>query len=230
MLQNLGMDLPTALSKLEALGNRKVRDRNVNRGAGNAPQFGVMLGDIRKVAKEIGKDHDLALQLWDTGNIDARLLAILLLEPKRLSADALDAMVREPGFVQVFDWLDSYVVRKHPEREALRQRWLEDPDPWAARAGWSLTAERINKQPEGLDLEALLARIKSEMGTAPPETQWTMNNSLAGIGINHAPLRERAIAIGEELGVFRDYPTPKGCTSPFAPLWIAEMVGRNEGG
>src|SRR5690554_1795097 len=229
MVHHLGMDLPTALSKLEALGNEKVRDRNVKRGAGNTPQFGVMLGDIRKVAKEIGKDHGLALELWETGNIDARLLAILLLDPKRLSRDELDAMVREPGFVQVFDWLDSYVLRKHPEREPLRQRWLDDSDPWAARAGWSLTAERIGKQPEGLDLAGLLDRIESEMGAAPPETQWTMNNSLAGIGIHHAPLRERAVAIGEELGVFRDYPTPKGCTSPFAPIWITEIVGRGEG-
>ena len=152
-----------------------------------------------------------------------------LLDPKRLSRDELDAMVREPGFVQVFDWLDSYVLRKHPEREPLRQRWLDDSDPWAARAGWSLTAERIGKQPEGLDLAGLLDRIESEMGAAPPETQWTMNNSLAGIGIHHAPLRERAVAIGEELGVFRDYPTPKGCTSPFAPIWITEIVGRGEG-
>lgn len=229
MVHHLGMDLTTALSKLEALGNEKVRERNVKRGAGDTPQFGVMLGDVRKVAKEIGKDHALALQLWDTGNIDARQLAILLLDPKRLPADELDAMVREPGFVQVFDWLDSYVLRKHPDKELLRQRWMDDPHPWAARAGWSLTAERINKQPEGLDLAGLLDRIESEMGAAPPETQWTMNNSLAGIGIHHAPLRERAITIGEELGVFRDYPTPRGCTSPFAPIWITEIVGRGEG-
>lgn len=220
------MDLSTALSRLEALGNEKVRARNVERGAADLPQFGVMLGNIRKLAKEIGRDHELALELWDTGNIDARLLAILLLDVRRLSREELDAMVRDPGFVQVFDWLDSYVVRKHPDKEQLRQEWMTASDPWAARAGWSLTAERIGKAPQGLDLPGLLDRIEAEMAAAPPETQWTMNNSLAGIGIHHAPLRERAIAIGEELGVFRDYPTPKGCTSPFAPLWIAEMARR----
>lgn len=136
-------------------------------------------------------------------------------------------MVRDPGFVGVFDWLDSYVVRKHPGKERLRQSWLTDDDAWAARAGWSLTAERVSKQPEGLDLAGLLDRLEAEMLTAPPETQWTMNNCLAGIGIHHAELRERAVSIGESLGVFRDYPTPKGCTSPFAPLWIAEMVRRS---
>ena len=135
-------------------------------------------------------------------------------------------MVREPGFVQVADWLDSNVTRKHPEKEALRHEWLSDTHPWAARAGWSLTAERIGKDPEGLDLPGLLSRIEAELGHAPPEAQWTMNNCLAGIGIHHTEHRDRAIRIGEALGVYRDYPTPKGCTSPFAPAWIAEMVRR----
>jgi 3-methyladenine DNA glycosylase AlkD len=221
------MNLPETLAKLEALGNESVRARNLRRGAGDTPHLGVQLGNIRKLAREIGSNHELALELWGTGNIDARQLAILLLVPKRLSRSELDAMAREPGFVNVADWLDSYVTRKHPEKEALRLEWMADADPWAARAGWSLTAERIGKDAEGLDLPALLDRIEAELALAPPETQWTMNNCLAGIGIHFAGHRERAVKIGEALGVYRDYPTPKGCTSPFAPLWIAEMVKRN---
>jgi len=58
------------------------------------------------------------------------------------------------------------------------------------------------------------------------EQQWTMNNCLAGIGIHVPEHRERALAIGEKLGVYRDYPVSKGCTSPFAPIWINEMVRR----
>lgn len=64
------------------------------------------------------------------------------------------------------------------------------------------------------------------MGAAPPETQWTMNAVLAAIGIHHSKLRNRAIAIGERLGVYRDYPCSKGCISPFAPIWINELVKR----
>jgi 3-methyladenine DNA glycosylase AlkD len=218
-------NLTATLAKLEALGNEKVRALNRKRGAGDA-QYGVRLGDVRKVAKEIKTDHALALELWDTGVLEARMLAILVLEPKRLTRDELDAMVRSPGFVQVADWLDSYVTRQHPEKESLRQAWLADVDPWALRAGWSLTAERVGKSPDGLDLAALLDRIEAELTHAAPEAQWTMNNTLAGIGIHHAEHRERAVAIGERLGVYRDYPTPKGCTSPFAPIWIAEMVRR----
>lgn len=217
--------LKQTLAQLEALGNEKVRTLNIRNGAGEN-QFGVKLGDIRKVAAGIKTDHTLALALWGTGNLDAQLLAILLVNPKNLSGDELDGMVRSIGCAQAADWLNAYIARKHPEKEALRQRWMTDDDPWAARAGWDLTAERIGKSPEGLDLPALLDRIASEMAGAPPEPQWTMNNCLLGIGIHFAKHRKRAIAIGEALGIYRDYPVSKGCTSPFAPIAITEMVRR----
>lgn len=107
------------------------------------------------MAEKIKANHALALELWETGNVDARLLAILLINPKKLSGDELDRMVRPARFVQVADWLNAYVVRKYPGKETLRQRWMADGDTWAARAGWSLTSERIGKSPEGLDLPAL---------------------------------------------------------------------------
>lgn len=219
------MNLDEALAELESLGDEQVRERNRNNGAGDH-QYGAKLGDIRKVAKVIKTDPDLAVELWETGNVDARLLSILIVKPKTIPAGDLDRIVREGTFPQVADWLNAYIVRKHPDREELRLRWLDDDDPMAARAGWDLTAQRVIKDPDGLDLSSLLDRIEAEMGGAAPEQQWTMNNTLAEIGINHAEHRERAIAIGEELGVLRDYPTSPGCTSPFAPIWIGEMVAR----
>lgn len=135
-------------------------------------------------------------------------------------------MVRSLTFAEVADWLHSYVVKHHPDKEPLRQKWMTSDDPMAARGGWSLTASRVAKDPEGLDLPALLDRIESEMGSAAPVVQWTMNCVLVEIGIHFADHRERALAIGESLGVFRDYPVSKGCTSPFAPTWINEMVRR----
>lgn len=221
----MAMTLKGTLAQLKSLGNEKVRAHNKKAGAGD-DQFGVRLGDIRKLAAKIKTNHQLAIALWDTGNIDARLLAILLIKPKDLSRAEMDRMVRSVNFVHVADWLNSYVVKNHPDKESLRQEWMEDDDPWAARAGWSLTSERIGRSPDGLNLTALLDRIESEMGTAASEAQWTMNFCLAGIGIHFPKHRKRAIAIGEKLGTYRDYPVSKGCTSPFAPIWISEMVRR----
>jgi 3-methyladenine DNA glycosylase AlkD len=217
--------LKETLAQLEALGHEKIRALNKKNGAGDN-QFGVRLGDIRKVAAQIKSKDELAAALWETENVDARLLAILLLKPKKLSRDEIDRMVRSANFVQVADWLNAYVVSKHPDKEALRQSWMNDDNPWAARAGWSLTSARIDKDPDGLDLSALLDRIESEMATAASEIQWTMNFCLAGIGIHFPEHRPRAIEIGERLGIYRNYPVSKGCTSPFAPIWINEMVNR----
>ena len=138
----------------------------------------------------------------------------------------MDRLVRSTNFAHVADWLNSYVVKNHSDKEELRVAWMNDANPWAARAGWNLTSERIAKNPDGLDLPALLDRIESEMGSAAPEVQWTMNFCLAGIGIHFPKYRKRALAVGEKLGVYRDFPVSKGCTSPFAPIWIHEMVRR----
>jgi len=232
------MTVKEVLAQLESLGDEKRRAYNVKIGAGKAKQFGVQTGDLRTLAKKIKTNHELALELWKTGNIDAQLLAILLMKPKSLSAAELDKMVRAARFAWVADWLNAYIVKEQPpaDKETLRLKWMKDEDGWAARAGWNLTASKINKggtsrdregaDGDGLDLPGLLDRIESEMADAPPETQWTMNNTLMAIGINHAKHRKRAIAIGEKLGIYRDYPCSKGCTSPFAPIWINEMVKR----
>lgn len=217
--------LAEALRQLESLSDPAVRKHNAKNGAGDN-QFGVKHGDIRVLAKQIGPDHALAVALWKTGNVDAQLLAILLIKPNDLSGKELDRMVRSVTIPWVADWLNNYVVKQHADNEALRQKWMADGDRWVARAGWALTAGRVAKNPAGLDLAALLDRIERELGAAAPEVQWTMNACLAEIGIHFPEHRTRALAIGEALGVYRDYPCSKGCTSPFAPIWITAMVGR----
>jgi len=219
------MTLDQALTQLKALGNEKMRAHNSKYGAGD-DQFGVKHGDIRALAKKIKADHKLAVSLWKTGNVDAQLLTTLLIKPQDLSAKEVERMVRSIAFAHVADWLIAYVVKQHPDKETLRKKWMATDDRWAARAGWSLTAERVVKSPDKLDLPALLDRIESEMGDADPVVQWTMNSTLAEIGIHFPRLRKRAIAIGETLGTYRDYPVSKGCTSPFAPSWINAMVRR----
>jgi 3-methyladenine DNA glycosylase AlkD len=223
--KSTSMTLEQALRQLESLGSEELRAYNAKSGAGDK-QFGCKHGDIRVLAKKIKADHKLAMSLWETRNIDAQYLAILLIKPKDLSAKEVNRMVRSVTFAWVADWLNNYVVKQHADKETLRQGWMDTDDRWAARAGWCLTAERVVRSPDGLDLPALLDRIESEMGNADPVVQWTMNSALAEIGIHSPKLRKRAIAIGEKLGIYRDYPVSKGCTSPFAPIWINFMVNR----
>lgn len=222
------------MAELEALGNEKVRAINAKNGA-NDNQFGVKTGDLRALANKIKTNHELGLELWATNNWDARMLSTLLLKPKQLSAEDIDRMVREvhPSKTALMshlaDWVMTNIVRHHPEKEALRLKWMADGDMMAQRAGWSLTTERVLKSPDGLDLKGLLDRIEKEMGGAPKLAAWTMNFCLGEIGIKFPEHRQRVLAIGEKIGAFKDYPTPKGCVSPYVPLWVNEMVSRQGG-
>src|SRR6476469_5504304 len=149
----VGMTINEILARLKSLGDDARRTHNTKAGAPDN-QFGVKLGDLRAMAKKIKSDHELALKLWGTGNVEAQLLATLIIKPGSLSADELDTLTRSTTCAQVADWLNSYVVAEHPEKESLREKWMEAKDRWAARAGWHFTASRVNKGADGLDLPA----------------------------------------------------------------------------
>jgi 3-methyladenine DNA glycosylase AlkD len=217
-----GTTVAEVIAELAALEDPKARQINEKHG----DDHGVNLGKLRALAKRLKTQQELALRLWETGDTAARLLALLICRPKAFERDELDGMVREARTPKVHDWLVSYVVKKNPHVEELRVAWFADPDPLVASAGWALTTERVAKKPEGLDLAGLLDVIEAEMRDAPERLQWAMNHCLAQIGIEHPGHRARAIDIGERLQVLKDYPTPPNCTSPFAPIWITEMVRR----
>ncbi len=219
------MTYQEVMAKLAELSGPEVPENKLRSGAGYS-QFRVKMGDLRALAKSIKVNPPLASELWQSKNPEAMMLATLLMRPKDLSLEELASLAASVPLPVVADWLSTNVIKLHPRKEELRESWMNSPDEFTARLGWSLTAERIIKQPEGLNLVTIMDRIEAEMPTAPVNVQWNMNYSLAEIGIRNPELRPRALAMGEKIGAFRDYPTSKGCVSPFAPIWINEMVKR----
>lgn len=220
-----GATAAEVLAELAALEDPRARAVNERHG----DDHGVNLTRLREIAKRLRTQHELARELWATGDTAARLVALLVCRPKAFGRDELDAMLREARAPKVHDWLVGYVVKKSPHAEDLRVAWTADPDPIVASAGWALTSDRVATRPEGLDLPVLLDVVEAEMRGAPGRLQWAMNTCLAQIGITHAQHRQRALEIGERLEVLKDYPTPPGCTSPYAPTWITEIVRRQQG-
>lgn len=214
--------LAQTMAELAILEDPKARAVNERHG----DDHGVNLSKLRALAKRLKTQQELAGQLWETDDTAARLLAILICRPKGFDRDELDVMLRQARTPKVHDWLVNYVVKKNPHCEELRMVWLADPDPVVASAGWALTAERVKNCSQGLDLTGLLDVIEAQMKNAPDRLQWAMNECLSHIGIEHTHYRARAIDIGERLEVLREYPTPPGCTSPYAPTWITTMVSR----
>ncbi|HEY5855878.1 MAG TPA: DNA alkylation repair protein [Aldersonia sp.] len=214
------------MAELATLEDPKIRVVNEKHG----DDHGVNLTKLRALAKRLKTQQDLACLLWQTDDTAARLLALLICRPKAFARDDLDAMLRQARAPKVHDWLVNYVVKKNPHAEDLRLAWFADPDPVVASAGWALTIDRVAKKTDSLDVSGLLDVIEAQMKDAPDRLQWAMNHCLAQIGIECPEQRARAIDIGERLEVLKDYPTSPGCTSPFAPIWITEMVRRQESG
>ncbi|MFE9365030.1 DNA alkylation repair protein [Streptomyces sp. NPDC006978] len=219
-----GTTVTEVTAELAALDDPRIRAVNEKHG----DDHGVNLGKLRALAKRLKTQQELARELWGTEDTAARLLALLVCRPKAFERDELDTMLRGARTPKVHDWLVGYVVKKSPHSEELRLAWSADPDPVVASAGWALTTERVAKKPEGLDLAGLLDVIEARMKDAPDRLQWAMNHCLAQIGISHEEHRARALGIGERLEVLKDYPTSPGCTSPYAPVWITEMVRRQQ--
>ena len=216
-------DLDSVMAELAALEDEKMRVANRVHG----DDHGVNLSHLRALAKRLKTRHELALALWATGDTAARLLATLIARPKEFSADALDDMIAGIGTPKLLDWFVTNIVKPGKHAEELRLRW-KDRDGLIGRAGWSLTTDRVIKTPDGLDLDALLDQIQAEMKGAAEVKQWPMNHALAEIGIRNADKRKRAIGIGEDLKVMIDYPASPGCISPYAPIWITELVKKRE--
>lgn len=214
--------LAEVMAELADLADPKTRELNERHG----DDHGVNLSRLRALAKRLKTQQELARRLWETDDTAARLLATLICRPKTFARDELDVMLRAARTPKVHDWLVNYVVKKHPRSEELRLAWFADPDPVVASAGWALTTERVRKDPEGLGLAGLLDIIEAQMKDSPDRLQSAMNECLGHIGIEHAEHRARALGIGQRLEVLKDYPTPAGCTSPYAPIWITEMVRR----
>ncbi|ALC05835.1 hypothetical protein CDES_07110 [Corynebacterium deserti GIMN1.010] len=216
--------LEATLNTLRELADPKILAVNERHGDDHV----VNLTKLRTVAKDLKKNQPLAVELWNTNDTAARLVALLICRPKEFSADDLDAMIREARTPKVLDWLINYVVKKHPNWNELRLRWVDDPSDSVAAAGWSLNTHAVFKKPELVDCSHLMDSISAYMKDATPRLQWSMNECLVQIGIHHPEFRERALEIGYCLEVLKDYPTPPNCTSPFAPIWIEEMVKRQD--
>jgi 3-methyladenine DNA glycosylase AlkD len=216
--------LDDTMRELAALEDPRMRLANEARG----DDHGVNLSHLRTLAKRLKTQHELAKELWATGDTAARLLATLVCKPKAFSPAEFDTMIRDIRAPKLLDWFIVNIVKPGKHAEELRLKW-KDEDGLVGRAGWSLTTTRVVKDPAGLDLVALLDQIERELKTTPEVKQWPMNHCLAEIGIHNPDLRRRAIAIGEKLKVYIDYPASPGCEPPYVPIWIDFMVRRREG-
>jgi 3-methyladenine DNA glycosylase AlkD len=223
------MTLSQIMKQLEDQGDEKVRQRYVRDGAGDNV-FGVLLGKIRGLAQALGTNHPLGLELWATGNHEARILACMLLDPAAITEKQARALLEPLSNPTLVDELVGRVLVDAPIAEALQLRWMEGSEELPRRAGWKILAGRIARgSAKDLDVGATLARIERELPSAPYRVKEGINYCLVWIGLHLPDYTAEAIAIGERLGRWDPRPVPRGCTSWYAPEAIAAMLAVRKG-
>ncbi|MBH0159208.1 DNA alkylation repair protein [Fictibacillus sp. 26RED30] len=191
------------------------------------------LGDLRKIAKDIKKDHELAMELWSTGDFVPRLLAILILDKKLLSQEVLNELDKDMQTHtfdernNLMDWLMANQLTKNKKNIALMESWENSPSALQRRAFWYFQARlRWTGQTSPDNTADLLSEIEANITKEEPEVQWAMNFTACWIGVYDEKYRERCIKIGEKTGLYKDEMVSKGCTPNYLPKFITIEVNK----
>jgi len=189
------------------------------------------LGDLRKLANDIKRDHELAMELWSTGQFFARQLAILIMDKKLLTGELIDRLVSDmmkhqrKEREQLMDWLMANQLSKDKKTVALMESWKSSPFALKRRIYWYYQARlRWVGQTPPPNNEELLSSIEKEIENEEPEVQWAMNFTAAQIGIFQPEYRARCIALGERTGLYKGELVSKNCTPNYLPEFIAMQV------
>lgn len=191
------------------------------------------LGDLRKIAKEIRKDHELAMELWSTGKFMPRQLAILIMDKKLLSQDLIDRLDSDiqthdlDERLHLIDWLMANQLSKDKKSIELMNSWEHSNSVLQRRVFWYYQARlRWMGNTDHGNTEDLLTKIETNMMAEEPEVQWTMNFTAGQIGKWQEEYRSRCIAIGKDTGLFKDEVVPRGCTPSYLPEFIRIEVAK----
>lgn len=191
------------------------------------------LGDLRKIAKDIKKDHELAMELWSTEDFLPRLLAILIMDKKLLSEDVLNKLDQDMQIHtfdernHLMDWLMANQLTKDKKTIAWMESWDNSPSALQRRTFWYYQARlRWTGQTPPDNTEDLLAAIEANIMQEEPEVQWAMNFIAGWIGVYDQKYRARCIELGEKTGLYKDEMVSKGCTPNYLPEFIAIEVNK----
>jgi len=190
-------------------------------------------GDLKRLAKELGTDHDLAMALWSSGELPARRLAVLVMDKKRLTQELVDRLAEDAEAHEdedrlgLFDWLMANQLMKSAGGRALLEAWETSSSPLQRRLFWYHQARlRWTGQTPPPNTEALLNALEHGIADEVPEVQWAMNFTAGQIGTYQPEHRARCVALGERTGLYRDEVVSSGCTPSYLPDFIRIQVGK----
>ncbi len=194
------MTFTAAMSALQQAGSEQTRKTYLRHGA-QEPMFGVSFASLKLLHKAIGVDHELALALWDSGNLDARNLAVKIVDPLQMSAQLLDEWARW----DVPRTCGAYVAEVASEGDHAISRvsaWLASPEDAQRATGWTLVGVLAMRDQNLADAWFLdcLAEAEKAIHQAANTLRGPMNLALIKIGCRNAALREAVISAAQRIG------------------------------
>lgn len=214
------MLLEEVMQQLEEYGTEQNRKTYKNHGA-KEPLFGVSFANLKLLKKKIKKDHDLAISLWETKNMDAMTLATMILDPKKVTTELLNKWVQEVDYYCLMDVLMTAICTSPIAIERMEE-WTKSDDEWIGRAGWSLLANIAikNKTLQDDSFSPYLEEIKENIHNEKNRKREAMNSALIAIGIRNEDLEQTAIEIAREIGKVQVDHGATSCKTPDAESYI----------
>lgn len=210
------MTLAETMSALERAGSAQTRKTYARHGAAE-PMFGVSFATLKTLRKRIGVDQELALALWDTGNLDARNLAVKVADPARMSPADLDRWARAPSARMCGGYV-AHLAAEGPHARSRCDAWRVAPDEPRRCAGWSLVGAMALRDEETPDawFTQRLAEIEKSIQTSPNARREAMLHALIAIGCRSAALRKSVTAAAKRIGKVEIDHGDTACKTPEA--------------
>lgn len=194
------MPLKDAMAALEKAGSAQTRKTYARHG-GAEPMFGVSFAFQKTMVKRIGVDQELAEKLWETRNLDARILAMKVADPATIKSAVLDRWAGELAMRMCGGYL-SCLASEGPHAKPLAEAWLASKDATKRVNGWDLVgamALRDEATPDAW-FGQRLAVIETSIHAAPNAEREQMNGVVISIGCRSAALRKAAEAAAKRIG------------------------------
>lgn len=223
------MTFNEVIKELQTLGtaqNRKIYKRH---GAGDN-LFGVSFANLEKLRKKIKVDNELAIKLWDSGNVDARYLATMIADPRSVKEELLDRWVRDLDHYALVDLFVRHLVCQTSLVLKKAETWMNSDAEWITRAGWLLLALLAMKDGNLPDsyFEKYLKKIEKDIHQSKNRVKDAMNSALISIGIRNSSLEKQALSAAKKIGKVEVDHGETGCKTPDAASYIAKVKARKK--
>lgn len=223
---------PTAkelVEELRPLGSESYRKVLRNHGIPD-PMFGVKIEHLKKVQRRVKKDYRLALDLYGTGNYDARYLAGLIADEAKMTEMDLRHWLATANCGAVVEFVVARVAAETEHGHDLAVEWIHAADENAASAGWATLASLVSIADDAAldvgELKGLLARVQGSIHAQPDRVRYVMNGFVISAGSYVKALTALAIRTGKAIGPVEVDMGKTACKVPFAPDYIRMVKDR----